>query len=171
MTDNPGVQNSVEMAFNYCHVTKSKGSAFGGNLLTPRREKKENVARFASMEDDFANCTTHGSMKKTNLVVGEDDDPGALHNGGKDCRADDEALDLDDSWSRLRFRDLGEIATLMMVAMEVACDGCHGYLQVRLHGGMVTLDDLYGDRFGGLKVEEDGGMAVVKCYLNTIVHT
>ncbi|KOM37298.1 hypothetical protein LR48_Vigan03g067900 [Vigna angularis] len=28
----------------------------------------------------------------------------------------------------------------MVVAMEVARDGCHGYLQARLHGGMMTLD-------------------------------
>ncbi|KAG2391728.1 uncharacterized protein HKW66_Vig0125110 [Vigna angularis] len=49
------------------------------------------------MEDHFVNCADHGSMKKTNLV-GEDDDPGALRDGGKDCRVDDEALDLDDSW-------------------------------------------------------------------------
>ncbi|WVZ06676.1 hypothetical protein V8G54_020022 [Vigna mungo] len=85
------------------------------------REKKENVARdFALMEDDFANCTTYGSMKKMNLVVkdtipgsliwdfsgfrcgflqvGEDNGPGALHDGDKNCRADDEALNLDDSW-------------------------------------------------------------------------
>ncbi|KOM42500.1 hypothetical protein LR48_Vigan05g010400 [Vigna angularis] len=33
----------------------------------------------------------------------------------------------------------------MVVAMEVARDGCHGSLQERLHGGMVTLDDLYCD--------------------------
>ncbi|WVZ02117.1 hypothetical protein V8G54_022923 [Vigna mungo] len=128
------------------------------------REGNPSVARFASMEDDFANCAAHGSMKKTNLVVGEDDGLGALHNRGKDCHADDEALNLDDSW----FHDLGEIATLMVMAIEVARDGCHGSLQVRLQGDMVTLDDHW---FGGLKVEEDGDMAVVKCHLNTVVQT
>ncbi|BAT93483.1 hypothetical protein VIGAN_07245100 [Vigna angularis var. angularis] len=30
--------------------------------------------------------------------VGEDDGLGALRDGDKDCRVDDEALDLDDSW-------------------------------------------------------------------------
>ncbi|XP_047178841.1 dihydrolipoyllysine-residue acetyltransferase component 4 of pyruvate dehydrogenase complex, chloroplastic-like [Vigna umbellata] len=50
-------------------------------------------------------------------------------------------------------RDLGEIATLMVVTMEVACDGCHGSLQEQLHGDMMTLDNLY----GGGGVREDSG--------------
>ncbi|WVZ08278.1 hypothetical protein V8G54_021624 [Vigna mungo] len=126
------------------------GFCIWGNLHL-RREKKENAARFASVEDDFANCAAHGSMKKTNLV-GEDYGLGALHDGRRDCRADDEAFDLDDSCSRLGFRDLGEIATLMVVAMEVMYDGCHGSVAI----GLV-----------GLKVEKDGDVAVLKCHLNT----
>ncbi|WVZ14677.1 hypothetical protein V8G54_012243 [Vigna mungo] len=136
------------MAFNYCHITKSRVSwqphpkirvlHLGETFLHLRREKKENVARFASTEDDFENC------------VGEDDGPGALHNGDKDCRANDEALDLDDSWLMRENEDSKGIVTLMVVAMEVARDGCHGSLQVRLHSGMVTLDDLYGG--GGVRV-------------------
>ncbi|WVZ04388.1 hypothetical protein V8G54_025194 [Vigna mungo] len=42
------------------------------------------------------------------------------------------------------FRDLGEIATLMVVAMEVVRDGCHGSLQERLHNIMVTSDTFCG---------------------------
>ncbi|KAG2409712.1 uncharacterized protein HKW66_Vig0003770 [Vigna angularis] len=66
------------------------------------------------MEDDFANCAAHGSMKKTNLVV-EDDGLGALRDVGKDCRTDDESLDLDDSWLMHEnedsngVRDLGDL--------------------------------------------------------------
>ena len=77
--DSPSMHNSVEMTFNYYHVTKSKVSwqphpkirvlHLGETFVHLRHEKKENVARFASTEDDFTNCTTHGSMKKTNLVV------------------------------------------------------------------------------------------------------
>ncbi|WVZ12720.1 hypothetical protein V8G54_017250 [Vigna mungo] len=134
----------------------------GETFLHLRREKKENIARFASMDDDFANCAAYGSMKKTNLVVGEDDGLGALHNGDKDCCADNEALDLDDSW----FHDLGEIATLMVVTMEVARDGATSQ-----HHGDFGRSLWRQWRFGGLKVEEDGDMAVVKCHLNTVVHT
>ncbi|KAG2402464.1 uncharacterized protein HKW66_Vig0236610 [Vigna angularis] len=70
-------------------------------VLIKLEEEKETLmeeegASFALMEDDFANYAGRGSMKKTNLV-GEDDGLGALRDGGKDCRVDDEALDLDDS--------------------------------------------------------------------------
>ncbi|WVY94262.1 hypothetical protein V8G54_033350 [Vigna mungo] len=85
------------------------------------------------MEDDFANCVAHDSMKKTNLV-GEDDDPGALHNGDKDCQTDDEALDLDDSWLMRENEDsngvrLGWLAALLTVRdagsdnLRKSCDG------------------------------------------------
>ncbi|KOM55508.1 hypothetical protein LR48_Vigan10g140000 [Vigna angularis] len=173
------------MAFNFCHVTiffnlqpKIRVLHLGETFLRLRRKKKENAARgFASMEDDFANCATHYSMKKTNLVVfrcgslqvGEDDGLGALRDGDKDCRADDEALDLAGAIRLSLFlvvwvgflrkscdgrgakviwvaRRPEEIATLMVVAMEVARDGCHGSLQERLRGSMVTLDDLCGGR-------------------------
>ncbi|WVY97787.1 hypothetical protein V8G54_029938 [Vigna mungo] len=177
------------MTFNYCHVTKSNSSwqplyhpkirvlHLGEIFICLHREKKKNATRdFPSMEDDFTNYAAHGSMKKTNLVVGEDDDPGALHNGDKDYCADDEALNLDDSWLmrenedsmefEIRVRDLGEIATLMVVAMEVALDG----VTSRRHGDFGrSLWRRW--RFSGLKVEEDGDVVIVKCHLNTVAHT
>ncbi|KOM33191.1 hypothetical protein LR48_Vigan01g274700 [Vigna angularis] len=165
----PDVHKINEMAFNFCHVTiffnlqpKIKVLHLGEIFLHLRHEKESAACNFASMEDDFANCAAHDSIKKMNLV-GEDDDLGALRD--KDCRADDEALDLVGAiWLSLFLavwvgglrkscdgrgakviwiaRQLEEIATLMVVAMEVARDGCHGSLQERLRDGMVTLDDL-----------------------------
>ncbi|WVZ20453.1 hypothetical protein V8G54_007775 [Vigna mungo] len=100
------------------------------------------------------------------LMVGEDYGPGALHDGDKNCRTDDEALDLDDSWLMHENEDSNGIATLMVVAMEVMRDGCHG----SLHGDF-ALSLWRRWRFGGLKVEEDGDVTVVRCHLNTVVHT
>ncbi|KAG2391433.1 uncharacterized protein HKW66_Vig0128060 [Vigna angularis] len=76
--------------------------------------KKSN---FASMEDDFANSAAHGSMKKTNLVR-KDDGPGTLRDGDKDCRTDDEALDLDDSCGGLRKSCDGGGAEVIWVAQR-----------------------------------------------------
>ncbi|KAG2391622.1 Dihydrolipoyllysine-residue acetyltransferase component 4 of pyruvate dehydrogenase [Vigna angularis] len=102
------------------------------------------------MEDDFTNCAAHGSMKKTNLVVLEK--MMALKLCATAIRMEFEikvACNIIDG-EDLVGRDLGEIATLMVVAMEVARDGCHGSLQERLHGGMLTLDDLCGGDSGTL---------------------
>ncbi|WVZ02715.1 hypothetical protein V8G54_023521 [Vigna mungo] len=144
----------------------NEGSAFGGNLH-PCCEKKENAARFASMEDDIRELCGSCCVRKHSwwLVeassdVGEDYGPGALHDDNKDCRVDDEAVNLDDSWLMHENEDSNGIVTSIVVAMEVARDGCHGSLQDSVAIG-----------FGGLKVEEDGDVAVVKCHLNIIVHT
>ncbi|WVZ14525.1 hypothetical protein V8G54_012091 [Vigna mungo] len=158
---------------------KIKVLHLGETFLRLHREKKENVARgFASMEDDFMNCAAHGSMKKTNLVVGEDDGPGVLHDSGKDCRTDDEALDLDDAWLMCENEDSNGVGDAGSGSLRKSCDGggaeviwvawrpedgfviwgrllhvMAAMVLCRCGSDMVTLDNLYGG--GGVRVTRE----------------
>ncbi|KOM31410.1 hypothetical protein LR48_Vigan01g096500 [Vigna angularis] len=94
--------------------------------------------------------------------VGEDDGPGALRDGNKDCHAEDEALDLDDSWMMCENEDSNGVRDAGSGGLRKSCDGggakviwvardgCHGSLQARLHDGMMTLDEVCGG--GGVRV-------------------
>ncbi|KAG2380437.1 uncharacterized protein HKW66_Vig0172160 [Vigna angularis] len=118
---------------------------------------------YNAVSDDFANCAAHGSMKKTNLVVLEKMMAFELWATGIqmefEIRVACDIINGEDlaiwvvRFSFLCFWVLVFdllIVTLMVVAMEVALDGCHGSLQAQLHGGMVTLDDFYGG--GGIRL-------------------